>query len=473
MNIPGILKNSFLYSFVSFFQKGIQFLLLPIYTYYLTPDDYGVLNVILSIVSLLSVLFLLSLHGAASRFHFLEEYANKKKKLWGAIVVIVILNSATLGTMAILFHTFLIDPLAKGIGFFPLLFIAILTTILNPLYLLYQTYLQTTQDGKRYSINMLVNFLLNVGLILFFVIIEKKGVIGILFANLITAIVFFFYSIIAFLPKIKLSINKTIAKQSLKYSAPLIPHSVSGWIMAMIDRLMLNNLNGTYNTGIYSAGYQIGSSLNAVTSSVTQAYSPWFYQNIQSIEGKNKIFMFAEKFTFLYCVIALILALFSPEICKLMLNAEFFEAYKVIPLVAFGYVYSGVYSFFISTLFLKKTYFVPIVTFTSAFIGVILNIFLIPRLGIIGAGFSCYISFFVSAIMAYILSKRENISFNFFKTIGVSILFFVISMVIYLPLSYEKMWILKICILLSIVYIFIYNNKQLINKFINQIKANN
>ena len=86
-------------------------------------------------------------------------------------------------------------PLARGIEFYPFLFIALLTTIVNPLYLYFQTYLQTIQDAKRYAINMLTNFGINVSLILILLIIFNKGVLGILYANLITAILFFLYSI--------------------------------------------------------------------------------------------------------------------------------------------------------------------------------------------------------------------------------------------------------------------------------------
>ena len=70
MAIPRILRNSGLYSFVSFLQKGAAFFLLPVYTAYLTPEDYGTLSVIQALVSFFSIFLLLSLDGAAARFHF-------------------------------------------------------------------------------------------------------------------------------------------------------------------------------------------------------------------------------------------------------------------------------------------------------------------------------------------------------------------------------------------------------------------
>lgn len=162
MTVNKILKNSSLYTFCALLQKGTGFLLLPIYTTYLKPEDYGIMNLITSITGFLSILFLVSLHAAAARFHFKYVTSKGQAIVWGTILLMVLFNSAFWGLICIIFHDALLVPLAEGIPFYPLLLLAILGTMLSPLYLFYQQWLQCTQDGLRYTLNLMCNFLLQV-----------------------------------------------------------------------------------------------------------------------------------------------------------------------------------------------------------------------------------------------------------------------------------------------------------------------
>lgn len=461
-----VVQNSIIYSTVTFLQKAISFLLLPVYTYYLTPEDYGVLNVLLSVSSFLSVFFLLSLNGAATRFHFLANSDEKKiKKIWGTVFSFVFINTFVLGLCSILFHKYLIDPFAKGISFFPLVLLSLVNTILTPIYLFYQTYLQTIQDGKRFGINIFFNFIINVSLILFFLMHLEYGVIGILWANFITTLIFLIYSTVQFLPKIKLGIDREIVKSSVKYSFPLIPHSLSGWTMAMIDRILLNNISGSAQTGIYSLGYQFGNIVNVVTSSVNQAYVPWFFKKIdEGNSGIRRIVLFAELFTLIFSFIAFSISLFSKDILQLMASKHFQAAINVIPIISFAFVFSGLYYFFINTLFLKKTYLVAIVTISSALLGLMLNLILIPKFGNIGAAFASLGSFLISSVLALILSikVKPELKFNFIKMYFIVFIFIVLSGIFYVPYFVSLMSLLnKFIFYLAVlsVVVFIYKSK--------------
>ena len=178
MAIPRILRNSGLYSFVSFLQKGAAFFLLPVYTAYLTPEDYGTLSVIQALVSFFSIFLLLSLDGAAARFHFFSVDQYFRARIWGTILLLVLGNSVVLGLILIIFNHWLVEPFAKGIPFYPLIFLALLATILSPLYLFFQRWLQVTQQGGKYVINMLLNFVILTTLNIVALGVFKLGVLG-------------------------------------------------------------------------------------------------------------------------------------------------------------------------------------------------------------------------------------------------------------------------------------------------------
>ena len=472
MSASKLFKNSGIYVIVSVLQKAIMFFLLPLYTAFLTPEDYGTLNVVLSISSLLSVLFLLSLNGAATRFHF--QYLNDDKKIkdiWGTLSLFVLINSVFFGTVFILLHRHLLDPFAKGINFFPYLFLGILSTILSPLYLFFQTYLQTKQDGVRYGINMMLNFLLNIGLIIFFVVGLKKGVVGILLANLITAFVFFIYVLFAFVPKLTIGLKKTILKPAFRYSLPLVPHSLSSWLMSMVDRIFVNNISGKAETGLYSVGYQFGNIVNVLTTAINQAYVPWFFEKEkQGKEGIKQVVKIAELLTLFYCFTALCISLFSPEVLNIMVSSEFRIAWKYIPFISFAYVFGGLYYFYVNVLFLKQTKWVPIITFVTAIIGLALNIILIPIIGSIGASVSCFISLAVSSVLALLFSKKAEkmIRFSWTRMYFFTFLFWGISLIIFLPLFSNAFhfFLFKtgLITLLLLLFGFLYKNEIMLIK---------
>lgn len=281
MTVNKILKNSSLYTFCALLQKGTGFLLLPIYTTYLKPEDYGIMNLITSITGFLSILFLVSLHAAAARFHFKYVTSKGQAIVWGTILLMVLFNSAFWGLICIIFHDALLVPLAEGIPFYPLLLLAILGTMLSPLYLFYQQWLQCTQDGLRYTLNLMCNFLLQVFLNLLMLMVFHQGVLGIIISSFIVSMIFFIYSMISFLPHITLCINKEISVAAFKYSLPLIPHSVSGYLSVMLDRILLNKLIGIQQVGLYGVANQFGNILNLFTSSINQAFTPWLYQKLE------------------------------------------------------------------------------------------------------------------------------------------------------------------------------------------------
>lgn len=432
MAIPDLLKNSAIYSFVSILQKGIMFFLLPIFTIYLSPRDYGILNVITSISSFISIFIVLSLDAAARRFYFTNANPFYVKKLWGTIAVFLLINSFTVGGVLVILHKFLLDPLLANINFYPYMLLGIGYAVLSPIYLFFQTYLQTKQDGFSYGLNVFVNFLIQTTLILIFLIIFKLGVIGILLAYNITCFIFFIYVCVIFFPKIKMRINYKILKNAFQYSIPLIPHSIFAWSSGMIDKLFLNKMIGESDTGLYSVGQQFGGITSVVATSMNQAYVPWFFERENRGEiGYREIEKTGQVLIIFYCFIALTLSLFSREVLLLMVSEEYRSIGRVIPIIAFGYVFQGVYFLYVNVLFLKHTSMVFLITLVSTIVNVISNVIMIPIYGILGSALSGAITLLIQSILTLILSRIKNnqirynsvdIYFNIFLSFSIAML---------------------------------------------------
>ena len=474
MKLPKLVQNSAIYSIITILQRGISFFLLPLYTAFLTPADYGVMNIVTTVTSLLSLFFLLGLTGAASRFYFQhkddEQYI---KELWGTILTFVIINSIILGSIFMLFHKYLIDPIVGNIPFYPYFILGIATTIVSPLYLFFQNYLQTKQQGIKYGINLLSNFLIQTGLIILFVAGFKMGVLGVLLAQLITAFLFFIYVLIAFVPKVKLGINRAILKPAFKYSLPLVPHLLAGWSTGLIDRLLINGMKNESETGLYSVGNQFGSVTSSLTNAVNMAYSPWF---MESYEAKrfNDITKAGSAVILLYCSVAFLISLFCPEVLKIMVTEQFRSVWNIIPLLSFACVLNGLYFLFVNTLFLQKTKYIFVITLTSLLVNLGLNLLLIPKFSYVGSAIACFVAYLMKSFVAMILSRREVKEINFvpIRLYTIIFLFFSVTFLNFFTKDFNILIaiILKLFVTGVLFFVFWLKYKYTILGFVNDIK---
>ena len=130
--------------------KAVGFFLVPIYTYNMSSDEYGIATTVTSFVSTFGIVVMLSLRAAMIRFY--NQYDQKEKKRFvGTIVSFVMLNAVVICTLLCLFHNLYTPFIFKDISFFPCIFLGILSLGTETVYLLYQSLLQARQEGKKYS----------------------------------------------------------------------------------------------------------------------------------------------------------------------------------------------------------------------------------------------------------------------------------------------------------------------------------
>jgi len=460
MKVPKIFKNSAIYTIVTFLQRCTAFLLLPLYTAFLTPADYGTVNVVLSVSSFMAVLIMVALNGAATRLHYKNKEVGYRKKVWGTITTIVLVNSVFFGLLFISFHGILVDPFIGDIDFYPYALIALSYTIISPLYMLFQSYLQASQNAIHFGINTLINFLLQVGLTILFVVHYRMGALGLLSAYGITAFVFFIYVLTVFTPHLKFGIDKGITRFSLRYSLPLLPHQISLWSAGTIDNLFLNGLKGKSVAGIYGIAQQFGSVVATISYSFNQAFVPWFYELLEEGEsGLKKIKQAGFCAVISYCITAFALSVFSQEVLNIMVSENFREAHKIIPFVAFAFVFNGIYNLFVNVLLIDKTEYVFVATLSGMAVNIVLNILLIPHWGFYGCGIACLMTYFVRSIIALILSLRKNkkIRYNYLSMYIMTFLFFACSLMImhFLNRTSFLQFIIKILVFILIVSVFL------------------
>lgn len=406
-----VLKNAGLYTIVQIIQGVVSFLMLPIYTKYLSPTDYGIVSVVTSVINFLGIFYILGLHGALVKYYvYYEDDKEKQNELVSTIIITVFIIAGTFTGLFILLHKVLLEKFLNGIDFYPYLFYSLISIFFSSIYICYQALLQIRAKGNKYSIIQLCIVFGTLILNIIFIIVFKFQAMGMILSGLIINILVFIYAIISLNKEFTISFNKEILRKSLKYSLPLLPHSLANWTSNLVDRILLNNLLSAKFVGIYNVGYQFGNIINIVALAVNNAFIPWFFSEMKGENDRSALKKFAIVFIMIYSIGAMWLSILAPIVLKIMVNEKYMAAVTCIPYIAFAYVYNGIYYFFVSGLFYNErgTKYIFLGSMTGAVINIILNYVLIPRYEIVGSSIATLVSFITTSILVLIISIRIN-----------------------------------------------------------------
>lgn len=461
-------------------QKGISFFLMPLYTAFLSPSDYGILGVVSSVSSLMAVFITLGLEAAAARFYYkYNKDEDQAKKIYGNVALLILANSLLWGSIFIGGHKWLVQPMVGDIEFYPYVFIGLLYVIVTPMYLLYQNYLQTRQNAALYGVNSLLFFLLQVVLTVLSLTVFNLGVIGVLLSQLTTAVVFFIYVFFSFVRKQTLKIDSKTLKDSFSYSLPLLPHTLANWSNGTLDKLLVNGIRSQSDAGMYNLGQQYGSVMTFVVNAINQAYVPWFYEKVnEGKQGLKRIVQTADASICLVSIIAIVMSLFAEEIFGIMIkNPAYNGVWRIVPCIVFAYVFQFIYFFFVNVLFLKDTQVIFIITVTSIFVNIGLNLLLIPDLGFVGSAIACLLTYFTKSVMALIVSSIKNKVIRFHWVLMYSIAFIALAISLSsLFLDFGTLWtafVVKILMLGVFSLIIAIRYKSLIKSiYLKYVKKN-
>ncbi len=412
-----LFKNTFIYTGTDVINKAIPFFLLPIMTRYLTPTDYGIVATFNVLLAIVTVFVGLSMNGAINVNYFKLKKEELREYIGNAFII---LFTNFILVFAVVFYLKTYISISTK---FPEKWIPIVAVIAlcQSIFSVNLGLWQVEQKSFPYGVVQISRTILNFAFSLIFIVALVWGWQGRLLGVIITSIIYGIISIFVIIKRkyITLSFNKKYIKDALFFGVPLIPHALGGWIMTSIDRIFINSMVGVDATGIYTVGYQLGGIIGLLAGSFNMAWSPFLFEKLKENNYSTKVKI--VKFTYLYdvCIILIALALsfIAPYFLKFFVGENFYLAYKYVLWIALGCAFNGMYYMVVNYIFyVKKTYILAWVTFSSAGINIILNYFFIKANGAIGAAQATTITFFVSFVLTWILSSKVyKMPWNLFK----------------------------------------------------------
>ena len=384
-------------------------ILLPILTRNLVIADYGAFALILVTLGLLPPLAALGLQSSLVRFGAAAKDKRDIRELFYSMGFVVLVVSLTLSGLFLLFvpqiaASLFQNNLTTALLLIPNILIACLTV-----YVL--QYFVAFQQIKRYTWLSLFNAYLETALVAYFVL-SGYGLEGAVIALLIEQLVVFSIIMYLIVAEIGVAIPKfTHVREYLNFGLPLVPGSLSSWIVNSSDRYLIALFLGAAAVGYYSPGYTAGTTISVISAPLAMllpaVLSKHYDEN--SIADVRTIMTYSLKYYIgiaLPCVFA-ISVLSKPILLLLTTQQIATNGYLVTPFVAAGTALFGVYAVLVQIIALKKkTAIMGTIWILCAALNFGLNLVLIPYLGLIGAALTTFLAFLLAFVLTTIYSFR-------------------------------------------------------------------
>lgn len=408
-DLKRLLSSTGVYALAALAQQGVGFLLIPVYTRLIDPQQYGVLELFNAFSSIGFALLTMGLSSAINKCYHRDCHSSGEQAmvLWTAIL----LDLPVLALAGLLIVAFAgpisgwltgsmdaqgLVPLVAGAGFF----YSVATLVLAGL--------RAQERAVAFSVLTVTQFTTALGLNLLLVAGYGLGIRGVFWGNLLSNALVLPLAIAVARQGAAFTFNPRLMRPLLTFGLYLIPVMLAGWVMDLSDRYILRLFHGLDEVAVYGVGYKFGMILQVAIVWPFQLAWPAFSFAISHRPGHQVTY--ARTLTYLTTVLVvsvLGLSLAAKVVLPVLVGTAYRDAYRVIPVVALAYAFNGIqYCVSPGVHIAGRTRYLSVLAAIAAVTNILLNLLLIPRFGMMGAGWSTLVAFLFLAAATSVLAHR-------------------------------------------------------------------
>ena len=401
-------RHGFVYGTGILLSKAVAFVMLPVYTRYLTPADYGVLQLIDMVVEVASIVAGSRLGAGIFRYyHKAETERERRAVLSTALIVIVTCYAAA--TTAMYFVAPAVASVALGSAEdAPLVRIAGMSLAFESLLLVPFAYLRVRDQSVFYVAISLAKLVLQVALNVVFVVHLSLGAKGVLLSTLTANIVTGAFLAAYLVRGVGLRFSESAARNLLRFGVPFVGTQIATFILTFGDRYFLRRVSDTTAVGLYGLAYQFGfllAALGEVPFSMV-----WEPVRFEIAKRPDRDELYARGFIYfnvLVLTMAVFITLFVGDFLELVATPAFLPARDLVPIILIAYVLqSWTMMHNLGIQVRERTEAYTLATWAGAIVALAGYAVLIPRLFGLGAALATVASFAVREWAVYALSQR-------------------------------------------------------------------
>jgi O-antigen/teichoic acid export membrane protein len=399
--------HSVIYGLGGIVSRILAVLLLPLYTSYLSPADYGRIETLVAGAAVLVILLRMGISSAFFRFYFdSKDRAHRlvvvRTSFWFTI------GMATLGLVVVELLAGSISSVLFGTGTHADLVRAAAVGIWAQMnYEQLTSLFRVEERSVAFVLASLANIVITVGATVLLVVALDKGPLGVLVGNF-TGTLCVYVALVAYRrEQLGLQFDRRLLRAMNRFGLPLVPSALALWVTNFSDRFFLVKLADAHEVGLYSIGVRIASAVVLLLTAFRTAW-PAFAYSIEDDAEARKTYGFV--LTYLIAVVSwlsLTLGLLAPWIVRLLTTPSFYDGERVVAPLAFaGAAQAGYVVVAIGIGRVRRTQFNWVVTGVAAALNVVLNLILIPPYGMMGAAIATVAAYSLMFLLMAVYAQR-------------------------------------------------------------------
>jgi len=402
-------KHTIIYGAGILLGRIVSFIMLPIYTRYLTPADYGVLELLTITTDVISIIIGIGLTSTVMRFYSKYDNQEEKNKVVSTALIVMSVPSLIANLVCVLLSgkfSVLVFGSVDYTFYFQLSFVLLFlqSGIDIPFALI-----RLKENSLLFILTNVSKLIIQLSLNIYFVMILKLGVAGILYSSLIAYLLISSFLIFYTVRSVGFAFSFQRSFEMLRFSYPLIFWSLGSFILTFSDRYFLNIYSDLTTVGIYSLAYKFGFLLVAlVVSPFSLIWEPKRFEIAKQPDGfliYKKVFMYLN---IVLLMTSLMISVFVKDILTFMSDPAYWEAYRLVPIILIAYIFQTWTSFCNIGLYLReKTSLFGLSAGISVIIVTLANVLLIPRFGAYGAAWATLIAFGIRLIVVLWFAQKQ------------------------------------------------------------------
>jgi O-antigen/teichoic acid export membrane protein len=385
--VKSLVKHGAVYTVGTVLRQLVSFLLIPLYTNYLTPAEYGILELMGLTVDIVAIFVAVAMTMAVMRFYHKYDTTEAQNRA---------VSSALIGTVTLMaVATAICFALSSQISslvfdsteytfYFQLMFGSMFFTsgIEIPM-----VFYRARLRSLAVVILSLVKLVIQLSLNIYFLVVLDKGVEGVLYSGVISAALISAYMVVTTFREVGIHFSWPQYKEMLLFGAPLLVADLSIFALTYADRYFLNHYSDLTSVGLYSIASKFAIVVSLLFSSPFRAI--WGVQMYEFAKQDNRAELFGRVATYFLMgalAISLALSVFTKDVLRVMSEESFWSAYHLVPVLCITFVLKGLIAITGAGILIKsKTKYKAISTAVAMIVALLLNYLMIPRWGGYGA----------------------------------------------------------------------------------------
>jgi O-antigen/teichoic acid export membrane protein len=392
------------YTAASILSKLIAVALLPLYTRYLTPADYGAAEVMFAAIVSASIVVRFGLIEAVLRFYYKDDEDPDR------VVASSFAGLFWLATVGALVALPFATPISEALLDRPapdLARIAIGGLWVLTMFEFMLTLFRLEERARAFFTTTFVNVLVTIGLTVVLVVGGGEGARGLLLGSYASGAAFVLGLIVLQRRRLSLLFDRALLRRLLRFGLPTMPAEVSLYLLNFVDRIIIVRSAGLAEAGLYSLAIKFAQGVNVLVRGFQLAWPPLAYSIRDDSEARRAYATVVTLFVAGCAFVVTGMWLFSRWIARALAAPEFFDSYEAVGLISTAVTLYAVYMVLVVILGRTgRTEFNLPATLAALAANIALNLILVPSLGIVGAGLALVASYVVVLALMYVFTQR-------------------------------------------------------------------